>query len=473
MILRTLRRIKSSTRTGKWCRDHPHRAFKTVTLHEWWGGEGSYNDFLEQQEDKDEHIQKSKLPLPLVDLRSEASFAQRSILSSYRRMHADDMNSCFGRRDNNETRKTTSHLPTIVNLPIETLLSGERSCELPPRHVEFAILVPALSKKSNHSEQYDGEVDKGRSLIPSDERLRQDQISDFFFATTSKVTSQSRKPWLVRQVIQDCDQTWIDANQLGLIKTYNDEKRNQIGDGVPNNIMPLSRLWKPDAMVETILLPLLKQQMDETDENIDITAPKTSSVVWDLGSGAGRDVCFLAEEMKLYLHSRGYQSQAFKIVGIDNHKGSARRCLPLWKYRHVDHMTEARLMDLNNIEVLQNNILREERSHTTATVIEDTVSHGIICLYAIRFLNRKMIEHIISETCPIKKGTLFAMSYFCKPHKGASWDFDHPKESSVLDRNELRDKFISTGQWKILHDEIYHDGDHGRTLQQFIAERLH
>ena len=407
--------------------------FEIVTLHEWWGKRGRHNDLLKQEEEKElvnvnnENIQKCKLPLPLVDLRSEASFAQRNILSAYRGIHANDLNSLSGQRVDEETRKTTLHLPIIVNLPMETLLSGERSCELPPRHVEFAILIPSLSKKSNHLERCDGNIDKVRSLIPSDERLDQDQISDFFFATTSKVTSQSRKPWMVRQVIQDCEQTWIDANHLGLITKCYDGKRKQIGDNVPNNIMPLSRLWKPDAMVEKHLLPLLKRRIDNTAENIHTMIPKTKSLVWDLGSGAGRDVCFLAEEMKLYLHGRGYHSQELKFVGIDNHKGSARRCLPLWKYRHIDHMTEARLMDLNNVEVLQNNILREETPQTTANEIGNTVSNGIICLYAIRFLNRKMIDHIISETCPLKKGTLFAMSHFCKPHKGASWDFDHPK----------------------------------------------
>lgn len=46
------------------------------------------------------------------------------------------------------------------------------------------------------------------------------------------------------------------------------------------------------------------------------------------------------------------------------------------------------------------------------------------------------------------------------------------QEKSVLDRNELRVLFEETKQWEILHDELTHDGDHGRTLIQFVARRL-
>jgi hypothetical protein len=69
-------------------------------------------------------------------------------------------------------------------------------------------------------------------------------------------------------------------------------------------------------------------------------------------------------------------------------------------------------------------------------------------------------------------GTLFALSHFCKPYSGAPWDFDHPKEKSVLERDELKTLFENTKRWQILHNELANDGDHGRTLIRFVAKRL-
>jgi len=170
----------------------------------------------------------------------------------------------------------------------------------------------------------------------------------------------------------------------------------------------------------------------------------------------------------------------------------------------------------------------------------------IVCLYSIRFLNRKLLSYIanslsslLSETNesfsqtsspdnpslldlpPTKRqkklvpppltqplllpiGTIFAISHFCKPHEGAEWNFEHPKESSVLERWELKELFggavndnivanegfngkddrtkteivdgirngYKTKKWEILHDDICFDGDHGRTLIQFVARKV-
>jgi len=457
--------------------------YEVVTLHEWLGKKHCCDNDIPSQEEGKERvgnrtIEKAKIPLPLIDLRSEESFAERHILSICRERYANDLKLRPDEVAEEEKRKVTLHLPVVVNLPIENLLSGERSCELPPRNVEFAILVPSLEIDTQSSERCNGN-EGGRKLYSSGEKLSQDQILDFFFATSSKTTLQSRKPWMVRQIIQDCEQTWIDANQLGLFARKHDRIGNQNDDDVPNNIIPLPRLWRPDAMIENTILPLLKERMDMSAENIramlPVTAenfhvinPKARSLVWDLGSGAGRDVCFLAEELKFYSYSHGYDSQEFQFVGIDYHKGSARRCLPLWKYRQVAGLCSALLMDLNKVEMLQTNIAREEGSLNTA----DEIQNGVVLLYAIRYLNRKMINYIVDKKCALKTGTLFAMSHFCKKYEGASWDFDHPKESNVLDRNELNEKFEGTGRWKVLHNELYPDGDHGRTLQHFVAEKI-
>ena len=89
---------------------------------------------------------------------------------------------------------------------------------------------------------------------------------------------------------------------------------------------------------------------------------------------------------------------------------------------------------------------------------------------------------------------VFAISHFCKPHPGASWNFDHPSEKTVLDRTTLRELFCGNtggannddddksshsrcqgeraGRWEIVFDEIATDSDHGRTMQQFVARKL-
>ena len=106
-----------------------------------------------------------EMPLPLVDLRSYDEFNKIHL-------HNDAYDAA----------------PLIVNLPLATLISGERSCDLPPRHVEFAILVP-----NNYADKF----------LSSDKS--QCSIHKLFFAAKSSATQQSRKPWLVRQVILESE----------------------------------------------------------------------------------------------------------------------------------------------------------------------------------------------------------------------------------------------------------------------------
>jgi hypothetical protein len=85
----------------------------------------------------------------------------------------------------------------------------------------------------------------------------------------------------------------------------------------------------------------------------------------------------------------------------------------------------------------------------------------------------------------LETGTIIAISHFGKASVNAKWDFLHPKEQHVLDRDELHIMFTSTSNiaeitkhhssesqrsWKILHDEVVLDSDYGRTLIQFVAQ---
>lgn len=283
------------------------------------------------------------LEIPLIDIREKPDEA--TVLSS----------------------STTSRV--VVHLAFSTLLSGERSCELPPRHVKFGILCEDDVKKE-----------------------REQEMLGFFFATTSKATQQSRKPWQVPVALVASDDLWKQAKELNIYKEA--EKSSQEDSG----FQPLPRLWQPDPMLPSILWPVLKQSLP-ADRDCEI---------WDLGSGAGRDACFLAEQIKLLGHAIPV------VVGIDNHKASAKRCEPFWKNRHVDSHARALNLNLNKIELVENELSMKERI--------------VLCFYAVRFWNRKLVT-FLAESDKLESGTIFAMSHFCKPHAGASWDFDHPKVS--------------------------------------------
>lgn len=412
-------------------------------------------------------------PLPLVDLRAKISFNRRHL--SY--------------NPNNQLNENVSDATvTIVNLPLPTLLSGERSCELPPRHVEFAILVP-------------------RNEIPSFAANANESscaIHSLFFATKSKNTSQSRKPWLVRQVLLEDDDFWEEAGRLGLITVKVDDVTNN------STFQKMPRLWKPDPSIQSDVLQLLKDglQNNNTCASKGISKQTTGNVL-DLGSGAGRDICFLAEELKDYYYSsnnewgRTFHDSSYqfplKFIGIDNHKGSAKRCLPLWDHRGVSDVTQSVHMNLDKLNEVH------EFLETTISSQQNEEVHPILCIYAIRYLNRKLFAYLAKSTqvsphgtsidsntkksqqhsIPIRqyptlklpKGTIIAISHFCKAQPSSPWNFDHPKESHVLDRWELRDLFSQGADddcdketcWKVIRDDICYDGDHGRTLIQFVV----
>ena len=448
-------------------------SYQIVSLAEWLDGRDKMKPGVQNGNDV-----KNNIPLPLVDLRSQQEFNKRqlSLVKANCSTFADKV--------------------PIVNLPLDTLLSGERSCELPPRHVEFAILIP-----QNHS---------FTDCCP---------IHQLFFDTQSKSTSQSRKPWLVRQVLMEDERFWENAKRTGLLV---DVVCLNEGDTPP--FRRGARLWKPDPLVASDVHSLLKEWLQTSNyisaTHYEVNEPSNShyvkesmGVVLDLGSGAGRDICFLAEELKEFNAQQQY-SASFPLcfIGIDNHKGSAKRCLPLWEHRGVKDVTHSMNLDLNKLNEVQKFI-------ETTVHPQPLQSGGLktkLCIFAIRYLNRKLFAYIahlannlvcsehasidstntkadkIPNTQPrlelLPTGTIIAISHFCKPAPNAKWEFDHPKESSVLCRWELKNLFESVvvhrqdecsandGDkqkcWKVLKDEICEDGDHGRTLIQFVAVKI-
>ena len=152
-----------------------------------------------------------------------------------------------------------------VNLPWPDVESGVLGCELPPRDVIFDLVLPS-------------------GLAPS-------AAMGFFGATKSKATGSSRTPWRPRYVVAASASLFDHPSATSTLPPS-----------------PGPHLWRPDSMVSSVLVPLLT------------ASPSPGSVI-DLGSGAGRDVAYLAERLP----------QA-RVYGVDNHKGAGRRCLPLWRW---------------------------------------------------------------------------------------------------------------------------------------------
>ena len=360
--------------------------------------------------------------------------------------------------------------------------------------MEFAILIPK------------------QFIQTFQDNAKDCSIHELFFASQSKATLQSRKPWLVRQVLFDDDGLWSEASEMGCVEEFSDRCAN--GSML---FKKLPRLWKPDPLVRSYILPMLKGWiLDEHTQNStkEKDTAKSIGLVLDLGSGAGRDICYLAEELKEFQHSllqqTGPQNQCTKsiqFVGIDNHKGSAKRCVPLWKNRSVDDITHSYLLDLKKLHSVRDHFMDASKLLPP----QKMTPPEIICIFAIRYLNRKLLSYIANSlrdsgepndntsiqsqaTAKISKkamqqlppapplilplGTIVAISHFCKSEDGASWIFDHPKEANVLERHELSNMFgdpdnaRSKHRWAILKDDIVLDGDHGRTLIQFVAKKV-
>eukprot|EP00980_Cylindrotheca_fusiformis_P007966 scaffold1697_cov120-Cylindrotheca_fusiformis.AAC.48 len=333
--------------------------------------------------------QSQNNPTPLIDLRSADEFA---------------------------TKRLSFPNLKVVPFPVEFL--KERSFELPARHVEFAIL---LSKSDLERAEHVllGAKDNGRK--------------------------RAQKPWLVTEVLIDDPELWNEAQELG-IDDHSDDDRWEKGE--EECFRPLPRLWQPDAMIQTVLLPLLLLPKEDSS---------LSDEIWDLASGAGRDVAFLAEELKT---SSSSSTPSFrKVVGLDHRYNAkeTRIVTDFWDRRGVGDTTECLKMDLSTFEGIEDTLMSSDRS--------------VAALFAVRFWKPSLVEAICRST-KLKPGTLFGMSHFCKPFAGAPWNFAHPTEKTVLERNQLNEMFQdASNNWEILHDEIALDSDHGRSMIHFVARR--
>ena len=326
----------------------------------------------------------------------------------------------------------------LIVVPIPVSRVEKRSFELPARHVKFSILVP------------ESDLDRAESFLCGSNRKRSN-------------------PWKVVHVLLDTEEFWSKAQDMGMVdrghkqlQQQQQHKRQRLYQEVAvlDNIntststsrirrwRPLTRLWQPDPMVETVLFPLLVKVQGENQQPSSNDYPLE---VWDLAAGAGRDVAFLAEE--LFAADKSYQ-----IIAVDHRYNEKETKIvnDFWDRRGIGDQTSSLKLNLSHWKAL------EEAMSSALT------KNQVAAMFCVRFWKPELVEAIANSTS-LPSGVLFGLSHFCKPSAGAPWNFEHPSEKTVLERNQLSDLFQS--QWDVLHDEIALDSDHGRTMIHFVARR--
>jgi hypothetical protein len=339
-------------------KENSSRELNIVSLLEWWNDVSS----------------SSQQRLPLLDVRNQNDYNEKCLHSP------DDFNSSTTTLPSTATRPSAA--ATIVHIPFSQL--EERCYELPPRHIIFALLIPDYS-----------------SIVACEE----------FLLGARKKSPQ--KPWLVPYAILASDPVnWQQARSLSLVR-----EGLQPCSG-PFRAMP--RLWEPDPMVAQVLLPVLLQNaMQDKDKGNDngSRVGKTSEI-WDLGAGSGRDVCFVAEELREQLRLPKSES-SIKVVGLDQRYQKAvaanEECNHFYGRRGVGDMTACRRIRLEDWDEFAGELQRSNRENGR-----------VLCFFAVRFWNRPLVEQLVSSPM-IAPGTIFAISQFGKPSPDATWDFAHPK----------------------------------------------
>ena len=323
--------------------------------------------------------------LPILDGRSESFVSQQGRLSH------------------------PSH--RIVPMPIEEW--KQRSFELPARHVPFLVLVE--SKDAAAASEF--------LLGPKD--------------TPSKTRKRPQKPWRVQAILTADTITPDDIEKSNF--TIHEDKSLQSLES-----FPLPRLWEPDPMIKNVLLPTLRQEIQDHDGS-------DPARILDLASGAGRDVVFLAEELLSKQKVETFNN--FVVEALDHRYNEKETSIVngFFERRRIESVTKCIRMDLSQWSTLE--------PHLNSTVK---------ALYCVRFWKPSLVEALASSPL-LSPGTLFAISHFCKPHEGAKWQFAHPSEKTVLERNQLSNLFEQ--DWDILHDQIAMDSDHGRTMIHFVAKK--
>lgn len=394
-----------------------------LSLVDWWNGCYLLNNRRIVVEEENVSRQRKTVPklvrgeprvrepssfvrLPLLDLRS--SLDNETQLLKATEGQREERKSLWDSPSQLEPRCRIK----VVHIPLDCL--RERSYELPPRDVAFGILVSTFA-----------DLEQAKQIIlHTNEQQRAWKVK---FAIVLEADDDTN--------VNDQAPTTVAVGQVisALHRLTSDRQTVSGSPCQPHSSLfrPLDRLWKPDPMVEHVLLPTIIQTMFATTTTHCNVRSDERMEIWDLGAGAGRDVCFLAEELKAASahvaanHPSCLPPTNFCVVAVDQRYRSDHQkvCHQFWQRRRVADVTDTKRLDLNDVDATLQAIQDAQRD-------DDIANHGvksaIRCLYAVRFWNRPMIEGI-ARTTVLQPGTIFAISQFGKPHPGAEWKFAHPK----------------------------------------------
>jgi hypothetical protein len=279
----------------------------------------------------------------------------------------------------------------IAHIPFSQLVS-ERSFELPPRNTEFLILVQPAALESAV------QFLTGRASSPP--------------VQSSSSSSSSSLPSIPSQ---RGGTTW---NVTGAVLDTPDA-RHYLDQVLSNHFIKGRdpyQLWRPDSMVEHHLLPLLSEQLamrPRTTRRLD---------VWDLGSGVGRDVAFLARHLRLLAANSSDEDKgrpSFRVIGLDQRyrPRDAATFRAFMRRQQVEDVTECRCVDLA--------VPKDRVSPVVSAMLEERPA----CIYAVRYWNRPLFEEVNRLAAP---GTVVAITHFAKPTEDADWPFAHPKVGQQL-----------------------------------------
>jgi hypothetical protein len=216
-------------------------------------------------------------------------------------------------------------------------------------------------------------------------------------------------------------------------------------DTSARSTIPLPRLWRPDPMVETILLPLLKTNLllsqqhsrrsSSSSNDGNDPGPHTMIVpnlqVLDVGSGVGRDLCFLSEE----LHDGAFGNDdndndrlRLDFVGIDQrYRDGNDETMAFWQRRGQNDRCRCLCVDLRQNNTIHD-VLVDQQQQQQQLNGGATNTSIICCVYAVRYWHEPLFALLAVQLT--RPGTIIALSHFAKPHDEYVWDHATPKVRS-------------------------------------------
>jgi hypothetical protein len=330
--------------------------------------------------------------------------------------------------DQNNDEDYSCWLGPVVCIPLAELPT--RRFELPTRSVSFGILVSnvvelevvrtLLCTGSKSSWGAGGTTIWGIIIRVDDDEEENDNDDD-----------EGIRPRRQQQLADDGDPAAAAA---------------AANDSSARSTIPLPRLWRPDPMVETILLPLLKTNLLSQQHNSSRSSSSSNDgndpgphmivptlQVLDVGSGVGRDLCFLSEELHGAFgnddDNDNYDDRLrLDFVGIDQrYRDGNDETMAFWRRRGQSDRCRGLCVDLrqnNNIH----DVLVDQQQQQQQQLNGDgatTTSIIICCVYAVRYWHEPLFALLAVQLT--RPGTIIAISHFAKPNDEYVWDHATPK----------------------------------------------